>query len=144
MPRSRKIRSTLLSATTSLVVVGLVFLGVSGALPMIAALADTLKAWRDRPLDLIYGMLDTKGAAGFLAPLAPLADSLKAVRIPGEAASLTAEAAAAQAVQAGIEAAPADSVMAALKAIVEAADRPGRILICGSLYLAGQVLAENG
>jgi len=108
-----------------------------------AALADTLKTWQDRPLDLIYGMLDTKGAAGFLAPLAPLADSLKAVRIPGEAASLTAEAAAAQAVQAGIEAAPADSVISALKAIVETADRPGRILICGSLYLAGQVLGDN-
>src|SRR5690606_14459246 len=35
------------------------------------ALAETLKAWHDRPLDLIYGMLDTKVAAGYLEALAP-------------------------------------------------------------------------
>jgi dihydrofolate synthase / folylpolyglutamate synthase len=108
------------------------------------ALAETLKAWHDRPLDLIYGMLDTKVAAGYLEALAPHVHALKAVRIPGEAASLSAETAARYAAEAGIDAAPAENVMQALGAHVAAATKPGRILICGSLYLAGQVLRENG
>jgi len=109
-----------------------------------AALAETLKDWHDRPLDLIYGMLDTKVAAGYLEALAPHVHALKAVRIPGEAASLSAETAARYATEAGMEAAPAEDVMQALKAHVAAAGEPGRILICGSLYLAGHVLRENG
>ncbi len=112
------------------------------------ALAATLKDWVQdeggRPLDLIYGMLDTKVAAGYLEALAPLTQALRAVRIPGEAASLSAEAAAGHARAAGIDAAPAASVMEGLKALVAKAEKPGRILICGSLYLAGHVLAENG
>src|SRR5690606_8313644 len=108
------------------------------------ALAETLKDWHDRPLDLVYGMLDTKVAAGYLEALAPHVHGLKAVRIPGEAASLSAEAAAGHATAAGIDATPAASVMEALKAIVAAGDKAGRILICGSLYLAGHVLSENG
>jgi dihydrofolate synthase/folylpolyglutamate synthase len=82
-------------------------------------------------------------AAGYLEALAPHVHKLKAVRIPGEAASLSAEAAADHAVRAGIDALPAESVAAALTAIAAQADRPGRILICGSLYLAGQVLRDN-
>lgn len=108
-----------------------------------AALAEALADWRDRPLHLIYGMLNTKGAGGFLAPLAPLAEDLKAVTIPGEAASLSADAAAQHAAEAGVDAAPAASVAEALAAIVGQAQQPARILICGSLYLAGQVLADN-
>ncbi len=109
------------------------------------ALAESLKDWRERPLHLIYGMLDTKAAGGYLAPLAPLAGRLRAVRIPGEAASLSAETAAERATAAGFaDAAAAESVMAALKAVLEGALAPGRVLICGSLYLAGHVLSENG
>mgnify|MGYP000023551258 CR=1 FL=1 len=108
------------------------------------ALAETLREWRDKPLHLVYGMLDTKVAAGYLEALAPLTRALKAVRIPGEAASLSAEAAAAHAAAAGIDAAPADSVTEAVQALVEKSELPGRILICGSLYLAGHVLRDNG
>ncbi|MEQ8355664.1 MAG: folylpolyglutamate synthase/dihydrofolate synthase family protein [Kiloniellaceae bacterium] len=108
------------------------------------ALAETLLDWRDRPLNLIYGMLDTKVAAGYLEALAPLTKRLRSVRIPGEAASLSAEAAAGHAAAAGIDAAAAESVMAALQAILAQAKEPGRVLICGSLYLAGHVLSENG
>ena len=107
------------------------------------ALAEALADWRDRPLHLIYGMLNTKGADGFLTPLAPLAEDLKAVTIPGEAASLSAEAAARHAAEAGFAAVPAASVAEALGAILAQAQQPARILICGSLYLAGQVLADN-
>ncbi|HEY9550085.1 MAG TPA: Mur ligase family protein, partial [Kiloniellaceae bacterium] len=108
------------------------------------ALAETLQDWHDRPLDLIYGMLDTKVAAGYLEALAPHVRALKAVRIPGEAASLSAEAAATHALKAGIDAAPADSVMAALRTLSAGGGEPARVLICGSLYLAGHVLSENG
>lgn len=113
------------------------------------ALATTLRAeWiegeKGRPLDLVYGMLDTKVAAGYLEALAPLVQSLQAVRIPGEAASLSAEAAAGHAAGAGIDAAPAESVRAAVQRLAGKSGRPRRILICGSLYLAGHVLRENG
>ena len=112
------------------------------------ALAESLKEWHDRPLDLVYGMLDTKVAAGYLEALAPHVHSLQAVRIPDEKASLPAETAAGHAVKAGIDARPAGSVSAAVRAIAEQAraqgQTRGRILICGSLYLAGHVLRDNG
>ena len=47
-------------------------------------LAEAAASWRDRPLDLVVGMLNTKDAAGFLAPLAPHARALHALTIPGE------------------------------------------------------------
>ena len=39
---------------------------------------------------------------------------------------------------------PAASLAAAIDRVVASADGASRILICGSLYLAGLVLAENG
>ena len=108
-----------------------------------AALARDLAAWRQRPLHLIYGMLNTKGAQGFLRPLAPCAETLHAVEIPGAPASLSAGDAAQEAREAGFQAQPSETVAAALQTIVSGS-APGRILICGSLYLAGQVVAENG
>jgi dihydrofolate synthase/folylpolyglutamate synthase len=108
------------------------------------ALAEVLAGWSDRPLHLIYGMLNTKAARDFLRPLAPHAASLHAVAIPGEAASLSAEAAAAEARESGFAAEAAASVQTALEAILAEAEAPGRVLVCGSLYLSGRVLAENG
>jgi dihydrofolate synthase/folylpolyglutamate synthase len=104
-----------------------------------AALAHDLANWPPRPLHLVYGMLDTKGAQGFLRPLAPLAETLHAVAIPGEPASLSAEAAAREAAQAGFQAQASENVAGALRAITQNCT-PGRVLICGSLYLAGWVL----
>ncbi|HEX6102563.1 MAG TPA: folylpolyglutamate synthase/dihydrofolate synthase family protein [Alphaproteobacteria bacterium] len=109
-----------------------------------AVLGEMAKGWRDRPLHLVFGMLDTKEPRAFLAHLAPSVRSLQAVPIPGEHASLTAAQSAEHARAAGIPAAEADSVEAAVAAILKAEPRPCRILICGSLYLAGTVLAENG
>jgi dihydrofolate synthase/folylpolyglutamate synthase len=108
-----------------------------------AALAETLSGWSPRPLHLIYGMMNTKAAEDFLRPLGALASSLSAVAIPGEANSLTAEAAAARAGRAGFSAQGWASLEVALEAIAED-QAPGRILICGSLYLAGRVLAAHG
>ena len=108
------------------------------------AVAATLAGMPRRPTFLICGMLNTKDVAGFLRPLAPFATALHAVSIAGEAATLPASATATAARAAGIgDVAEAASVIAALRAIV-AKDPAARVLICGSLYLAGQVLRENG
>jgi dihydrofolate synthase/folylpolyglutamate synthase len=105
-------------------------------------LADVVAGWRDRPLYLIVGMMNTKDAAGFLGPLAPYAKELAGVTIPGEENPLPAEAIAATARSVGMTATAAASVDAALARFM--LDSPGRVLICGSLHFAGTVLAENG
>lgn len=109
-----------------------------------AALAEALTRLSARPLHLVTGMLRTKDAAGFLRPLAPLARSLHAVGIPGEAATLTAEETVAAAREAGFTDASAAAGVAEAVAAIVAEDPTGRILICGSLYLAGRVLRDNG
>jgi dihydrofolate synthase/folylpolyglutamate synthase len=109
------------------------------------ALARTLRATPDpRPLRLIVGMLTTKDLASFLRPLAPLARSVRIVGIPGEALAYAPDAGAALARAAGIEATPAPIVTAAIRELREQEPGPCRVLICGSLYLAGQVLRDNG
>jgi dihydrofolate synthase/folylpolyglutamate synthase len=109
------------------------------------ALADWLAARAGddrRPVHLICGMLESKAPVDFLAPLARHAESLTAVAIPGEPASLTAEEMAGHARRAGIErVALAADPAEALAALPPA---PARVLICGSLYLAGAVLRETG
>ncbi len=99
--------------------------------------------WNDRPLFLVVGMLNTKDAAGFLAPLVPHARALYAVTIPGEDNPLPAAAIAAAARSVGIRAQESPSAAVALSAIAALAGN-ARALICGSLHLAGTVLAENG
>jgi dihydrofolate synthase/folylpolyglutamate synthase len=87
-------------------------------------------------------MLSTKDVEGYLRPLAQHAEALHAIAIPGEAATLPAEDTAKAAKAVGIPTYVASSVKDALNAIV--ADTPNaRVLICGSLYLAGAVLREN-
>jgi dihydrofolate synthase / folylpolyglutamate synthase len=100
--------------------------------------------WSDFPVYLIYGMLATKDAEGFLRPLAGRVQGMRAVEIPGESASLTAADAAAAARRVGLTCEPAATLEAAIGATIAQLRGPARILICGSLYLAGRVLAENG
>jgi dihydrofolate synthase/folylpolyglutamate synthase len=107
------------------------------------ALAEAVGRLPARPLHLIVGMLKTKDIGGFLRPLAAVAQSLHGVSIPGETATLTAADTVAAARAAGFAAETAPSVGEAVTAIV-AAEPQARILICGSLYLAGRVLRENG
>ncbi|MFN8681234.1 folylpolyglutamate synthase/dihydrofolate synthase family protein [Paracoccus sp. P2] len=107
------------------------------------AVAATLAALPRRPVHLVCGMLNTKDVAGYMRPLAGVAQSLTAVAIPGEPNTLPAEDTAAAAASVGLAAGTAPDTLAAVSRI--AADQPGaRILICGSLYLAGQVLRRNG
>ncbi|WP_322894593.1 MULTISPECIES: folylpolyglutamate synthase/dihydrofolate synthase family protein [unclassified Yoonia] len=108
-----------------------------------AALAATLRAQSARPTHLICGMLNTKDIAGYLRPLADVAESLTAVSIPGEAATIPAEDTARIATDVGLPASTAASVQDAIIAIRDATPQ-ARILICGSLYLAGHVIRENG
>lgn len=107
------------------------------------ALAATLARMPKRPTHLICGMLNTKDIGGYLRPLARHADSLTAVSIPGEKNTLPAEETQAAARAAGLSATTAGSVQDAVDRVA-GADPQARILICGSLYLAGQVLRENG
>ena len=107
------------------------------------ALADVLANLPQRPTHLICGMLNTKDVTGYLRPLAAEAASLTAVSIPGEAATLSAEETEAAAKSVDLQADTAENVTEALKAIL-ARDPNSRVLICGSLYLAGAILRENG
>ncbi|WP_027245397.1 bifunctional folylpolyglutamate synthase/dihydrofolate synthase [Leisingera daeponensis] len=107
------------------------------------ALADVLAKLPERPTHLICGMLNTKDVRGYMAPLAPHVASLTAVSIPGEANTLSAGETEAAARSVGIEAGTAENPLAALQAIA-AKDPQARVLICGSLYLAGHILRENG
>ncbi len=105
-------------------------------------LAETLRSLPERPLHMVCGMLRTKDATGYLSAFQGLAETLTAVDIPGEAATLSAHETAEAAGEAGLSAGTATDLDAAISRIVREA--PGsRILICGSLYLAGHVLREN-
>ena len=110
-----------------------------------SALAAALSAIDAGKWHFICGALNTRPASEFLSRIAPLAASIHCVAIPDQPASLQAETLAAEAgeVHPGARAAP--SVAGALQAIAGGsgdADRP--VMICGSLYLAGYVLAANG
>ncbi|MDR0809945.1 MAG: bifunctional folylpolyglutamate synthase/dihydrofolate synthase [Gemmobacter sp.] len=107
------------------------------------AIATTLAQMPPRVTHAICGMLNTKDIGGYLRPFAPHLAQLHAVSIPGEANTLPAEVTAEAARTAGIAADVAPSVAAALAAITAAEPR-ARVLICGSLYLAGTILRENG
>lgn len=107
------------------------------------AVAATLARMPKRETHLICGMLNTKDVTGYMVPLAPHVTRLHAVSIPGEKNTLPAEVTRDAARRAGMDAGTAGSVAEALAGI--AAESPGaRVLICGSLYLAGTILRENG
>jgi len=107
------------------------------------ALAEALGRLDQRPLHLICGMLKTKDVRSYLQPLSSRAKSLLAVSVPGEAATLRADETVSAAQEVGLEASAAQNVRDAITSITRIAPH-ARILICGSLYLAGHVLRENG
>jgi dihydrofolate synthase/folylpolyglutamate synthase len=113
------------------------------------ALARMAQAWceeEEKPLFLIYGMLSSKQPEAFLAPLAPHTKALAAIAIPEEPKTLGAAAAAQAAIRAGIfQAHAAPNLTEALDFCLKQGENfPSRILICGSLYLAGYVLRDHG
>ena len=107
------------------------------------AVAATLARMPKRETHLICGMLNTKDVTGYMRPLAPHVTRLHAVSIPGEKNTLPAEVTRDAARAARMDARDAASVADALT-IIAATSPDARVLICGSLYLAGTVLRENG
>lgn len=111
-----------------------------GAAAVATALRNLDKT-RPAPLVLIMGLMNTRSPAAVLAPFSGMAQQVLTLTIPGEVNAHKATYIADEARKAGFAARPMRSVVAALKA---AAEIPGaRVLICGSLYLAGDVLARN-
>jgi dihydrofolate synthase/folylpolyglutamate synthase len=106
------------------------------------ALAD-LEERVSSPIHLIVGMLSTKDASGFLRHFQGLTELAATVEIPGRQAAYKAEELASIANRAGIEAAPAGSLEAAFARIRRRAAGPVRIMVTGSLYLAGHALEAN-
>jgi dihydrofolate synthase / folylpolyglutamate synthase len=115
-----------------------------GARAVAAAIGD-IEERVPRPLVLIVGMLTTKDSAGFLHNFAGIARRVIAVPVPRQEKSVPAETLVDTARAVGIPAESRDTIEAALAAVarLELAPAP-RILITGSLYLAGEVLAQNG
>jgi dihydrofolate synthase / folylpolyglutamate synthase len=106
------------------------------------AIGATLAAMPKRPSYLICGMLNTKDIKAYLYPLASHIQALHAISIPNEINTLPAENTRDAAISVGMRATAEADVMAALNAI-KAQDANARVLICGSLYLAGMILREN-
>ena len=116
----------------------------AGGRVLAEAMADFEEAL-PRPLVVICGTLSTKDTGAFLAHFKGLAREVIAVPIPGEHVARTAEEVAGFATRAGLAARVGASVAGALETLA-AQDWPvpPRVLIAGSLYLAGAVLEENG
>ncbi len=109
-----------------------------------AAIAD-LEERVSRPLVLVVGMLSSKDCEGFLRNFGGLARRVIAVPIANQKNTLSSDAIADTARAVGISAASRDSIEAALAAVAQLdLAPPPRILITGSLYLAGEVLRDNG
>ncbi len=104
------------------------------------ALGEQLRAWNDRPVHLVVGMKQSKDAGGFLAPLLPHASSVWAVREPGQHLALPVEAI----VEASSGVARVGPDVAGALAGIGGLGQQGRVLICGSLYLAGEILKTEG
>ncbi|WP_404339085.1 bifunctional folylpolyglutamate synthase/dihydrofolate synthase [Sphingomonas sp. MMS12-HWE2-04] len=110
-----------------------------------AVSAAIAKEAAGRPLHLILGILDNKDAETMLARFAPLAASFVGVPVAGHghhAPAALAESARAHGVAIS-ETAP-DVPTALARIAARAAETPAVVLILGSLYLAGTVLAANG
>jgi dihydrofolate synthase/folylpolyglutamate synthase len=103
------------------------------------ALAQHFTTWTDRPLHLIVGMKQAKDSAEFLRPMLPYATTLWAVAEPEQHLALPVEAIVAAS---GGIARPGPRIADALRALPRDG-APARALICGSLYLAGEVLKRT-
>ena len=111
------------------------------------AIAHALAEFEERvprAVHLIWGMMETKDAHAFIAPFNGLVERVYTVPIPEEANAFSAEALAEIAASEGFDGTPTSGVALALMQSRAALGRPGRVLICGSLYLAGHVLKLHG
>jgi dihydrofolate synthase / folylpolyglutamate synthase len=104
-------------------------------------LAEALKSMPEKPLVIIWGMLNTKDAAQFFRPLASVAEHVITLSIPGEINAIAGAELATTVKRLGTSVDVATSLD---DAIGQASKISGaRVLVCGSLYLAGHVLAAE-
>jgi dihydrofolate synthase/folylpolyglutamate synthase len=119
-----------------------------GAAVVARAIAD-FEERTPKPLYLICGMLKTKDAVGFFSAFRGMARHVVTIAIDGDEASRGAGDLYDAARAAGLDASPTDSLDEAMMQVsawsrARPDEGPPRILICGSLHLAGRVLADNG
>ncbi|MBB3964459.1 bifunctional folylpolyglutamate synthase/dihydrofolate synthase [Rhizobium metallidurans] len=118
-----------------------------GAGEVIAEAMANFEEKQPRPLFLIIGMINTKDPIGYFNAFKGLAEKVYCVPIRGSDAMIDPVILANAAYDAGLVAEPMSTVGEALEAIRDTAferEQPPRILIGGSLYLVGDVLADNG
>ncbi len=116
----------------------------AGGKALAEAMAD-MEERAPRPLVMILGMLTTKDSAAFLNSFRGLAREIVAIPVAGDHAGRAPAEIVTLAKKIGVEAREADTIEAALKTIAARVwPDPPRILVTGSLYLAGAVLAANG
>jgi len=108
--------------------------------PMVAQALRDLGKLRPRPLVLVWGMLNSKLPGAFISNFKGLADEVIALTIPDEVNGISADELAQVAGREGLQASTASSIQNALEQACSSHPAP-RILVCGSLYLAGHVLA---
>ena len=112
---------------------------------VVAAALGDLEERVSRPLVVIAGMMGNKDAGGFLANFAGLTRHIIAVKIPDQDNAMPPDVLADAARNLGMRVDTASSVRSALESISKLSyELPPRILITGSLYLAGHVLSDNG
>jgi dihydrofolate synthase/folylpolyglutamate synthase len=97
-----------------------------------------------RPVHLLWGMMETKDAHAYIAPFKGLVERIYTVPIPEEPNAFAPAALAEIAKAEGFDVVATESVPAALLKSQETAKGPARVLVCGSLYLAGHVLKLHG
>ncbi|MCY6383123.1 bifunctional folylpolyglutamate synthase/dihydrofolate synthase [Hoeflea prorocentri] len=113
----------------------------------IAEMLAELEERKERPLFLVSGMINTKDPVGYFAAFAGMARHVYTVPVQGSDAGIDPVVLAEDAASAGLSSQPASDVMQALAMMREDfkdMEAPPRILIGGSLYLIGDILAENG
>jgi dihydrofolate synthase/folylpolyglutamate synthase len=115
-----------------------------GAARVIAA---TLRDWRDaepdRTIHLVFGTLNSRDPEHYLNQFPGLVGQVRTVAIPGEPNTISAEEAAGAGRRVGLDASAATNVATAIQQISATSPDAKRILICGSLYLAGTVLKDH-
>lgn len=115
-----------------------------------AVIAEALANEEDRlsrPLVMIAGMINTKDQTGYFRNFAGIARHVFTVPVSESDAGVASDELVARAREAGLSAEPVASVETALMLLRDGwseKEIPPRILICGSLYLAGEVLRANG
>lgn len=107
---------------------------------MLAHMADE---WSDKPLFAITGITKGRKCDDFFSPLKDKLQHVCGVRVESEPSAYPAIVVAEEIAKLGLETSPADDVEHAIQLLVQKADQPSRILICGSLYLAGDVKQYN-